>query len=521
MKLPDLPSLQLEWQAGSLENWTLITQDVQRLRKSAGKGDLFQKVMQQLLQMLRAGDCSPLPELLRERVTERALTQLWLENAEFRQHIMKKQLLQYMVSAQRPLLGIIALHNLVTLYFTEYDRLDQCEEGLRETLENIIKAQIQLRFEKKYGSVDNRDLLAILYREAPWLLSADGPRKLVDYTRRENRDLSEVFLTFELRGLDDGRYGDICRALYYLDTLRTIPVGAYDEVFAELLNPSVSKAPYEGQKRIGHAALEILIDRAEDDPGEHWQNFIMDLAGDPRIASSAASYREWWKPLGEERIEKVRSWLAKEDLRLFLRALEQYSKESGKEEIRRMFPARKKFLEGLERMKLVRSTRLMLGSEAAISVKKILGNDLKTNYIRLTNENGMSDKAVIYVNCGDFCLVEGTHNFKLWVYLAPPSELAYSYDVKKLSHSELTLTVRSEYIKKYGASASYIDITHYPNVTWQNKFFVFLADHGISLDIEQFLTAEDYNELIKRFGIPVVNRKKTVLKQRVRIEALV
>jgi hypothetical protein len=481
-----------------LEGWTSLVNEVRQLGESAGKGDLFQQITARLQQMSRTMDFSSLPKLLDKRVTARALTQLWLEDENFRRRLMNKKLLQSLIAMQKPVLGIMPLHNLITLYFREYDRLDQLGEGFRSLLQGVIEDQLELRL----GNLDqstSRDSLTILHSEANWLLFSDGPKQLVDYVHRNNIELAEAFFHFELRGLDIGRYGDICRAHYYLETLKQIEVGQYDEVFAELLKPTVGKAPYEGEKRIGHAALEILIDRADVDPGDSWQNFIMDMAGDPRIASSAPNYREWWKPLGEERIEKVRGWLAKEDLKLFLRALEQYGKESGNDELQRMFPARKYFIEGLERLNLVRRTRLMLGKTAEYAVKKILGSELKTSYVKLT----MADKAVIYIDCGDFCIIEGSHSFKMWVYLASPSELVYSYDVKSLSHYDLTSRVPASYKQLYGSDAAYKAITHHPN-TWQRMVFDFLADQGIALDIEKLLSPQDYDRYLRRFGMPIV-----------------
>ncbi len=510
LSLPAPEALRLDWKPATLENWNVLLSAVHQLEARAGKGDLFQQIIAQFMQMSRSGDFRQLPELLKKRVGARALTQLWLEDGDFRRRLLNRKLLESLVAMQQPTLGIMTLHNLITLYFREFDQLDQQEAGLRDDLEQVIKIQLDRRSVVR-RQPDSRDVLAILHAEAPWLLSVDGPMRLVQYLRAENRELAEAFVDFELRGLDTGRYADICRAHYYLNTLKELPLGQYDDVFAELLKPSVCKAPYQGDKRIGHAALELLIDRAEGDPGENWQNFIMDMAGDPRIASTATSYREWWRPLGEARIERVRSWLAKEDLRLFLKALEQYGRESGKEDLQRMFPARQRFLEGLDKLKLVRRTRLMLGNKAAHIVKKILGSELKTSYVQLTNENGMSDKAVIYIDCGDFCIVEGSHSFKMWVYLAPPDEKVYSYDVKSLSHHDLTFVVPENYKKEYGASAPYAAIVHSPR-SWQNKVFEFLANHGIALDLERLLGQKEYSQYIRFFGMPVVRANKTHLR---------
>ena len=115
--------------------------------------------------------------------------------------------------------------------------------------------------------------------------------------------------------------------------------------------------------------------------------------------------------------------MSKEDLRLFLQAVEQYGLETANTEMQRMFPARKRFLEGLFKLKLIRNTRLLLGGKAQQSVKRILGKDVKTSFARM--DGPMNDKAVIYLDCGDFHLVEGSHSFKIWVYLAAlakPSE---------------------------------------------------------------------------------------------------
>lgn len=506
LNLPAPESLRLDWKPAALDEWGLLVSEVRQLGERAGKGDLFQQMATELWRISRSMDLQRLPALLKKRAGARALTQLWLENADFRHRLMNKQLLHALVEAQRPMLGIMVLHTLITLYFKEFDRLDQQEEGLRAKLESVIRQQLEAR-RQSLGGQTTRDLLTILHTEAPWLLSSDGPKRLVDQIRSDNQELAEALQHYELRGLDSGRYADICRAHYYLETLKGIRIGQYHEVFSELLKPSVSKAPYQGQKRIGHAALEILIDRAEGDPGEAWQNFIMELAGDPRIASSARNYREWWKPLGEARIEKVRSWLAKEDLRLFLKALEQYGRESGKEDLQRMYPARKKFLEGLDQLKLVRRTRLMLGRQAEAAVNKILGSELKTSYVKLTGSN-ISDKAVIYIDCGDFCLLEGSHSFKLWVYIYPPSEKLYSYDVEELSFYDLTSRIPAIYSKEYGHEAPFVAITHSRTI-WQNKVFEFLAYHGISLDIEALL--DDYEGYLERFGMPVVNHDRKIL----------
>lgn len=510
MKLPPLNSFNINWKPDVQVNWKNLINEVKELGSNAGKGDEFQKVLIQLKDMARTANFSDLVSLMQSRIAARALTQLWLEDQSVKKRLLNSKMLNSLVLMQKPRLGIIALQNLITLYFKDYDLLDLLasneQKSLREALELLIKEQLNLRL-LDVSNDQPRSLLFVLHSEATWLLSENGPINLVNLTKASNTELSESFVKYQLQGLDVGRYGDVCRAHYYLETLKSIPIGQYDDVLDELLKPTVSKAPYQNEKRIGHVAMEILIDRVNEDPSEIWQNFIIDLAGDPRIASNAPNFREWWQPLGEDRVNKVRSWLAKEDLRLFLSALDQYGKDTDNHEFQRMFPARKHFLEGLERMKLIKQTRLMLGNTAAYAVKKILGSDLKTSYIQLT---GMNDKAVIYIDCGDFCLIEGSHSFKLWVYLAPPNKLISSYDTRSLSLQALTTKTSNAYKQTYGDDAPYVGITHSPNI-WQNKVIAFLASHGIRLNIEALLSPVDYKRYLSRFGVPFVKSPKTVL----------
>ncbi|ERS84160.1 hypothetical protein Q667_18210, partial [Marinobacter sp. C1S70] len=268
-----------------------------------------------------------------------------------------------------------------------------------------------------------------------------------------------------------------------------------------------NRAPFGEGKRIGHAALEILIDRAGSEVSEAWQDFVLGVAGDPRINSSATNYQEWWKPLGSARIEKVRGWLSREDLKLFLQALEQYGIESGKSDLQRMFPARKRFLEGLYNQKLIRNTRLMLGRSAEGIVKRLLGDEIKTNFAAL--ESGLADKAIIYVDCGDFYLVEGSHMFKIWVYLAPPGKIVPSYDHSSFTHAELTRITPSQYTAMY--DLPYEAVTH--KGTWQSKVINFLAEHGVELDIESLLSPSEYRGHLAIYGYPVVKKPKASIPE--------
>lgn len=503
MKLPPVHMPVAEWAPVVRERWTVLVEKVARMKAASGKSDAFDAMLARLRDMASTGRFDGLPELLKRRLTARALTWLWLNDEVMACRLLNPRMLSALLEAQQPRLTRITLQQLAQLYFRRFDLLN-AQEGLRELLEHSLLQQLEIMPSPRIvGSWP--DPLITLQREGHWLLTLDGPGQLVEKVRSEGRELGATFSEMGLQGFDDGRYADLCRAHFYLETLRHMPLGASDPVLDELLKPSVAKAPFEGERRIGHVALELLIDRAGQEPGEVWQNFILNLAGDPRIARNAPNYREWWQLLGEARIQKVRGWLSKEDLRLFLQSVEQFGIETQNSELQRMFPARKRFLEGLFKLKLIRNTRLLLGGKAQQSVKRILGEEVKTSFARM--DGPMNDKAVIYLDCGDFHLVEGSHSFKIWVYLTAPGEALRSYERNSFSHFDLTTTIPQAYQKLY-PGLPFDAFVHTPYL-WQSKVFGFLAENGIALDMEQLLSPEDYRLQLQKYGIPVVNSRRT------------
>ena len=501
MRLPPYELPRVEWPVRQMERWTVLVEKAARMERATGQNDAFERMLAVLRNMASTGRFDGLADLLKRRLAARALSWLWLNDEVIASRLLNPRLMEALLEAQQPRLTRMTLQQLAQLYFRRFDLLDE-REGLRQLLEQSLQEQLQKLPASRFDGA-RADPLLTLMQDGSWLLGLDGPSRLAERVRKAGRELGESFAQMGLQGFDDGRYGDVCRAHFYLETLRNLTVGEWDPVMDELLKPSVSKAPYQGNRRIGHAALEVLIDRAGQEPGDAWQNFILNMAGDPRIASSAPNYREWWLPLGEARIQKVRGWLSKEDLRLFLQAVEQYGLETDNHELQRMFPARKLFLEGLFKLKLIRNTRLLLGGRAQLSVKRILGKEVKTSFAKMDGQ--MNDKAVIYLDCGDFHLVEGSHSFKIWVYLAAPGEALRSYERNTFSHGDLITIIPATYKKLY-PRLPYEAIVHTPH-TWQSKVFQFLADNGIALDIEQLLSKQDYKLQLAKFGIPVVGPK--------------
>lgn len=499
MKLPSVSIALNDWPELALAEWGQLVSKTSRYSGTLGS-DSFDERCQTLRNIVYSKSLSQLPDLVKERMTARALTWLWLTDDKFRRGTLTPKVLSVLVQEQSPRLTRITLSQLGQLYFKYYDFLG---DTLLHQVNAVLLAQLDKVPDSKVIVQGVSDPIGC-FKQNPWLFKQGAAFRMASNAIQKGNDLENEFIALGLKGYDDGRFGDICRSMYYLETLREIPLGEWHPVLDELLKPEVYRAPFEDSQFIGHAAIKILIDRVQGEASRDWQQFILEIAGDPRISDSSKRYREWWQPLGRERVAKVSGWLAREDLKLFLHAVEEYGKEDKNEGLQRMFPARKRFLEGLYEMGLVRGSRLMLGAKARFSVQKMLKNELKLNFIDLRGQ--LTDKAIIYVDCGDFCLVEGSHSFKLWVYLAEPGVLITDWNKKTLSHEDLTRETPMQYKAMFG-DLPYTDIMHAKN--WQNKVFEFLGSHGIELDIEALLSPADYKRYLQKHGIPYINPTKT------------
>jgi hypothetical protein len=489
---PELPAFHWEHVA---QQWRSLTLQTKKIADGAGQGEEFKALEQQVRKFVVNGDVARLKSTLLKRKGVRVLTQLWIDKEEVRKGSLNEETIDY-VQAQHPKLGMSSLMNLISLVYRYFDAL--VDGNIFNRLTQWIKQQIEQRLKERKNKSDT--ILSVL-NQAKWLFDLTAPKALVNLAKQNHLDLNEQLKKLRLNELPQGRFLDICHAQYYLDTLREIPVGKQNDILHELLKHDVATMPFEDGKRIGHIALEIIIDRSAGAPSEVWQNFVLNLAGDPRIANTAKNYREWWKPIGENRVKAVTSWLAKEDLRLFLGAIEEYANHTGDESLNRMFPARKRFLEGLYEHGFVRNARLMLGHQAEYTVKRVLGKSLTTSYIKLKS---MPQSSIIYLDCGDFHIVEGSHNFKLWIYMGLPSEKMTDYSLSELNHNDLTVRFPIEFRKSL-PNGKKLAIQHSPT-SWQKNAIDFLTENGVELDLEKLFYKDEYRRYVNRYGMPVVKK---------------
>lgn len=382
----------------------------------------------------------------------------------------------------------------IEAFLTKYDETMDKDTLIR--LGGFINSKLTSFKKEKRQSV-----LSILANNPLPIFSLDGPKALVSWSRDCGVDLVDGFERNGLNDFCEGRFFTLSRYLYYLEELRAIPVGSNHQILEEITDKKVYLSPGDGVPHLGHEILSILIDRSSDSGlSDEWMRVIMDIAGDPRVPESSPGHRLWWSRLGQERIKLMRGWLSKLDLKLFLKVLHDYGNSSNDVDLQRMYPARKRFLEGLIDQGLVTNSRLFINPSAERFLKRGYKKEDLPEYA-IVND---SKRSMIYLRVGQLHMIEGSHSFKLWIFpKLPAASKILNYHQMNYTPADLSSEIDSEYSKEFGRkSVKPATIIHSPvNFSWQHKAITYLKRQGVNIDIEKLFSQQDYVKYIRLKGL--------------------
>lgn len=492
--LSDIKFQLREWEDRDFQPIRDNEQKIKAIARKAGTGsDDFLIACRKQLRAAMTGHGESIGTHFNKPVDVRAFTYLLASSHEFTQRIkLTRKLLDELLIVRSPL-SRLTLMQLIRAFLLQFDRIVD-EPGLADWCEFI---KFQLANVRMSGNASELQKYA---KNKEIIFSPVGPSELVKYAQQAEIDFDGILEKFSLTGFSDGRFLNLCRYQYYLETLRKIKTGEEHPVLIEVCNPDVVSSPYADGNQLGHVILEILIDRSAGKPiSEAWQNTILTIAGDPRVPKSNANYQRWWALLGEKRIALMRGWLSRFDLTLFLKALEQSAKDGGNDDMERMFESRKIFMEGLLEQGLVTDSRLFLGGYAESYLKRHYQKNELPDYARVKSPQ----TSMIYLNVsGKVHLIEGSHSFKLKLLdRVPVASRFLDYKTKSVSDNELRTKVGLQYSKEFGYGKGIEELTHDVHLNWQHKAMEFLTRNGITIERAKLIPRNRYREYKAKFGV--------------------
>ncbi|GIU15823.1 MULTISPECIES: EH signature domain-containing protein [unclassified Shewanella] len=452
------------------------TKTLSKLTDNVGQtSDEFQITYRHLCDAIRAYRFTP--ALINSHLMVRALS-LAINDSELNSKInFSRQLLEQIDSIQVKPSALITTA-MTNLFLQRFDQLTDVE-----TLGDwLIKA---------------RELRKQSERSDKHIFSIEGPKWLANSAIKQQDDLNSILKDNRLEQYTSGKFLSDAHSIYFVKQLQKIPVNQPHKILDEVIKKDVFTAKYDRTMQVGHKVLEILIDRANtQELDKSWEQVILTIAGDPRVASNSAKYQQWWNKLGKSRIQKVIGWLSRLDLKLFLEVLEDFSKTSGNTELIRMYPSRKNFLEGVFEKDLVENSRLYLSRQAERYLKLHYKKDELPNYSVVSDQ----DKSIIYLKLKNAHVIEGSHSCYLWIYPNLHEDaLVFNYNRTTPSYSELTNGLAAKMaIKGCRPSAR---IQHNPtNFNWQYQGVEALKSLGMNVTGLDVLSTEDYKRYKRLYG---------------------
>jgi len=322
--------------------------------------------------------------------------------------------------------SIRILRLLIVLYMDYFDRIE-CYKKLGIVINDHLSILPQ-----NYRRTKS---IECYYEQRELFFNQDGPKNLVDLAQKENINLNDIARRSFVPDSPQCRFYEITKNIYYIETLKSIPVGEDHKIFNELLSQDVKESPF-GSGKIGHEVAKIMIDRtlAESSQiSEEWRDNILSIMGDPRVPHGSMNYQKWWQYLEKKYSEAMIRWLSGLDLKLFFEIIEEQAKNTSNADLLRMFPSRKIFLSGLYDNGYIEFSRLLINKNVERFIRKNYSLDKIPQYTLLTDGG---DKSLIYLRILNAHVLEGTHDFGMRISEEAPTrdiELAKRVNIRSVA----------------------------------------------------------------------------------------
>lgn len=490
-----LPPVRAElpaWSERTAERWKALETRANVLATRAGTGRRFDALVDEARRMLEDGD----PELL-SRVSQRrfarAVVTVWAADPALAARTTTSDLLAALRPSTDRRPSRLTVVTTVLFLLKHYTVLDEWRPGLFAELAATIRAMVAA------SATGSDDTVETLRTQGSFLLDPQGPRTLARHLLSIGSTPHDWFRAHRLGAATDTRFFHLVRDAVYLvqieDADPTIEGHAVlaqvrDEVLARQRSTQGQSDPDE-TRRFGHDVLTALLLKEVRRPATDWLDAVTTIAGDPRHRQTER-WSLWWRPLDRRLVERAVRWMSTADLRAFLDAVEDYGRSQGNTDLTRMIAPRRIFLDGLYEADRIVETRLVLGSDVS---RRVAGPARLSQYDAARySETGGNDKAIIIVDCGEFTLVEGSHNFKLYVFAGRPVGRLMNRSERHFTLDDFRDRVPREHERLHGPER-WTAISH--QGLWQREAFNFLRYLGVSVQ-ERTLVDERTHLAIQR-----------------------
>lgn len=346
---------------------------------------------------------------------------------------------------------------LLTLYYSRYHDLNKPPSETQEVFDGLLQ-DLMDEYDGK-----NRMVLQAIPRVKPILQGA----KYILESYPKGTELRAIYDDLFL--LSHFEIWEALQIAYFIEQVKTWHPNQYDEsvklILKEILihrGKSIG-GPRSLLEEVAYIMLSKchVIGRISDE----WLEWLREHIGDPRLSR----YENAWLRIDALLYRWVRGLLSQQDVKEFLTIMT----DGNNDEI---YQYRQQFW--MQYVNRVQFSKVMLGRDAQTKVRKTqpeLFKRIRSNPEIYSNLDE-NERSCIYMDFGDFCVIEGTHNAKVRFYSESPINLtrkSYKYQDFYKTAEACNATIHEE---NHHSSDGY---------HWQNVIRNYISDEfrlHVSLD---------------------------------------
>lgn len=473
-----------QWPEHAFDTYQENAARLQKFAENLGKGsDYYAERLEILKKIGYSGNFQRLAKEIRRSTDVLVVCDLLNTDTQFLKQVGLNPNVLSAMFLQRKQLSMQSLINLLRLYFDKY--MDLFKDPKFDNFCQILRQQINFYLQKHKHDAYPSNFLN-LCKDAQLFFEHEPFENILKHVQDKFSSFEKFLTHYSLDIYHDGDFVKQCHVMYYIRALKNLPLGEdapiLEQVVGNRLNLIASQTL---GPTLGHAALRILIDRSRGQAiSQPWLDTILQIAQDPRLPRSSPSYQTWWARLDEEDVLQVIAWLSQFDLQLFLDLLEESSSYS--EDMMRMYPARKRFIEMLLQKNLVTQTRLILSREAVRFIQRNYRNQQRKWLHFATLEGFTSNQpSFICINLSNkVYMMEGTHNCSLRLIPAlDPKAPYFRYTCVRFTDTQC----RSDFVSyNAGDLGSELRLMHHASGSWIGRAINYLSRHGLPVKQSDF-----------------------------------
>ncbi|MCC2319544.1 EH signature domain-containing protein [Cellulomonas xiejunii] len=478
------------WQPSVTAAWQERAEAAGAITERAGTGRNFDALVAEARSLLTAGEHDAVLRRSRDRRFLRAVITVWADDEALARATMTPGLLQSLSIAG--VFSRLTTITAVSLLLEHFDLLDEWRPGTFDALARLVREAVRTA-----PTRGERDVVESLRVNAAVMFVPDGPQRLAAWLITQDIDPVTWLRSHGLSAHLDSRFGRVARDAYFLAWIAAADAARNDQPYLTSITDEVvarqrTETTDADGRYFGHLVLEALTAKPTHHPSTTWLEAVLAIGGDPR-AQETNQWRTWWARVSPEAVQRAVRWMQGLNLRAFLDGVEAYARETGNEGMQRMLERRRRFLLGLYEQDLAQDVRLILGD----GIRRWIARTSTVATDAAVLRGSISgDTAMVYIDCGSFSLVEGSHNFKLHLYVGGGVPAIEDRSATEFDVAYLREVYPERHFRNHGGHM-YLAVTH-QGTEWIRTALDFLRSRGVVLDERALMTPNDYADLARR-----------------------